>query len=127
MYPIGLELSVENSYPVDEAAGTALIFLSGQIQGGVLIAISAAMEQDLTSEALAIQVYLFILLSGRVNKLIVLDLFNGNGREWQLCWSGRQGSHQLPHAPRRSHHITCLGFYPGTEDNLQENRCKPSS
>ena len=33
MYPIGLELSVENTYPVDEAAGTALIFLSGQIQG----------------------------------------------------------------------------------------------
>ena len=33
MYPLGLELSVENTYPVDEAAGTALIFLSGQIQG----------------------------------------------------------------------------------------------
>ena len=33
MYPIGLELSVENTYPVDEAAGTALIFLSGQVQG----------------------------------------------------------------------------------------------
>ena len=51
MYPIGLELSVENSYPVDEAAGTALIFLSGQIQGGILIAISGAMEQELVGEA----------------------------------------------------------------------------
>ena len=64
MYPIGLELSVENTYPVDEAAGTALIFLSGQIQGknwlrmldiknpiypilgAILIAISGAMEQE---------------------------------------------------------------------------------
>ena len=50
MYPIGLELSVENTYPVDEAAGTALIFLSGQIQGSILIMISGAMEQELSPE-----------------------------------------------------------------------------
>lgn len=55
MYPIGLELSVENTYPIDESAGTALIFLSGQIQGGILIAISAALEQDLTPQAMEIQ------------------------------------------------------------------------
>ena len=29
MYPIGLELSVEATYPIDESAGTAIIFLSG--------------------------------------------------------------------------------------------------
>ncbi len=29
-YPLALELSVEASYPIDEAAGTAIIFLSGQ-------------------------------------------------------------------------------------------------
>jgi hypothetical protein len=30
MYPIGLELSVEATYPIDESAGTAIIFLSGK-------------------------------------------------------------------------------------------------
>ena len=54
MYPIGLELSVENTYPVDEAAGTALIFLSGQIQGAILILISAAMEQDLENPSVSV-------------------------------------------------------------------------
>lgn len=51
MYPIGLELSVENTYPVDEAAGTALIFLSGQIQGALLITIAGSMEKELPPEA----------------------------------------------------------------------------
>ena len=49
MYPLGLELSVENTYPIDQAAGTALIFMSGQVQGAILVLISAAMEQDLYS------------------------------------------------------------------------------
>ena len=34
-YPVGLELSVEATYPLDESIGTALTFLSGQIQVGV--------------------------------------------------------------------------------------------
>ena len=62
MYPIGLELSVENTYPVDEAAGTALIFLSGQIQGSMLIMISGAMEQELSpglAEISVILIYFF--------------------------------------------------------------------
>jgi len=29
MYPIALELSVEATYPIDESAGTAFMFLSG--------------------------------------------------------------------------------------------------
>ena len=33
MYPLGLELAVEVTYPVDEAISTAMIFMSGQIQG----------------------------------------------------------------------------------------------
>ena len=53
MYPIGLELAVENTYPVDEAAGTALIFLSGQIQGSILIMISGAMEKELLPDIIA--------------------------------------------------------------------------
>jgi len=48
MYPLGLELSVEVTYPVDESIGTALIFLSGQLQGGILVLVSSMLEQDLT-------------------------------------------------------------------------------
>ena len=53
MYPIGLELSVENTYPIDEAAGTALIFLSGQIQGAILILISGSLEQELSDSSVS--------------------------------------------------------------------------
>ncbi len=51
LYPLGLELSVEASYPADEAAATALIFLSGQVQGAILVGLSNAMAQDLSEEA----------------------------------------------------------------------------
>ena len=50
MYPLGLELSVEATYPVDESIGTALIFMSGQIQGGLLVVASQFLEQDLQGE-----------------------------------------------------------------------------
>ena len=60
MYPIGLELSVENSYPVDEAAGTALIFLSGQIQGAILISISGALEEDLINPEISVRNGIFL-------------------------------------------------------------------
>ena len=33
-------MKVECTYPLDESIGTAMIFMSGQIQGGVLIALS---------------------------------------------------------------------------------------
>lgn len=56
MYPLGLELSVEVTYPTDESIGTALIFLSGQIQGAVLVIISSLMETDLTKEEAEIAV-----------------------------------------------------------------------
>ena len=48
MYPLGLELAVEVTYPVDESFSTALIFMSGQIQGGALVIGSMFLEQDLT-------------------------------------------------------------------------------
>ena len=57
MYPLGLELSVENTYPVDEAAGTALIFLSGQIQGAILIMISGVMEQPLKDTSVSVNIW----------------------------------------------------------------------
>ena len=56
VYPLGLELSVEASYPVDEAAGTALIFLSGQVQGGILVLFAQILAQDLNEEAQEIEV-----------------------------------------------------------------------
>eukprot|EP00092_Neocalanus_flemingeri_P028874 GFUD01031352.1.p1 GENE.GFUD01031352.1~~GFUD01031352.1.p1 ORF type:complete len:468 (+),score=76.63 GFUD01031352.1:210-1613(+) len=52
MYPLGLELSVEATYPVDESIGTALIFMSGQIQGGILVFASQMLEQDLKGDDL---------------------------------------------------------------------------
>ena len=59
MYPLGLELAVENTYPLDEAAGVALIFLSGQIQGAILIMISGAMEQDLNDPSVSVNILIF--------------------------------------------------------------------
>ena len=47
MYPLGLELAVEVTYPVDESFSTALIFMSGQIQGGALVIGSMFMEEEL--------------------------------------------------------------------------------
>ena len=52
MYPLGLELSVEATYPIDESIGTALIFMSGQIQGGILVFASQMLEQDLKPDDL---------------------------------------------------------------------------
>ena len=48
MYPLGLELAVEVTWPVDEAISTAMIFMSGQVQGGVLVIASLLMEADLS-------------------------------------------------------------------------------
>ena len=56
MYPIALELSVEATYPLDESLGTAMVFLSGQLQGGVLVFLSQMLEQPLDKEALQLQV-----------------------------------------------------------------------
>ena len=56
VYPLGLELSVEATYPLDEATGTVLIFLSGQIQGAILIIFSGLMAQELDSYGLSIEV-----------------------------------------------------------------------
>ena len=53
MYPLGLELSVEATYPIDQSIGTALIFMSGQVQGGILVFASQMLEQDLTGSAIS--------------------------------------------------------------------------
>ena len=48
MYPLGLELAVEVTYPVDESFSTALIFMSGQMQGGALVIGSMFLEEELS-------------------------------------------------------------------------------
>ncbi|CAL4104883.1 unnamed protein product, partial [Meganyctiphanes norvegica] len=45
-YPVGLELAVEATYPVEEMMSTAFVFLSGQLQGFVIIAIVSGLSQD---------------------------------------------------------------------------------
>ena len=58
VYPLGLELSVEATYPLDEATGTVLIFLSGQIQGAILIIFAGVMAEELDDYGLSIEVRL---------------------------------------------------------------------
>ena len=55
-YPIGLELAVEATYPVEQTISTAFIFLSGQLQGIVVIAVVGALSTQLKPEYEDIQV-----------------------------------------------------------------------
>nr|XP_045592747.1 uncharacterized protein B0416.5-like isoform X2 [Procambarus clarkii] len=45
-YPIGLELSVETTFPVEESISTAFIFMSGQVQGVIIIAMVTLLARD---------------------------------------------------------------------------------
>lgn len=54
-YPIGLELAVEATYPVEETISTAFIFLSGQLQGVVLLLIIDGLATDQKPEYAGIQ------------------------------------------------------------------------
>lgn len=49
-YPLALELIVECTYPIDQAIGTAFIFLSSALQGVFLMEIENYMGNPLTSE-----------------------------------------------------------------------------
>ena len=53
---MGLEASVEATYPIDQAIGTAMIMASGQIYGVVFILLSEVLASDLIPEAASIQV-----------------------------------------------------------------------
>lgn len=55
-YPIGLELAVEATYPVEESISTAFIFLSGQILGVAIISLVTLLAQDQRPEFADIQV-----------------------------------------------------------------------
>ena len=55
-YTLGFELAVEESYPIDQTFGTAMLFFSGQLQGAILIAISDSLSQPLAIDDIDIQV-----------------------------------------------------------------------
>ena len=59
MYPLALELSVEATYPVDEASSTAILFLMGQIVAIIFIFVSQGLEKELSPEEIKIQVQNF--------------------------------------------------------------------
>jgi len=56
IYPMILELIVECTYPIDQAIGTAFIFLSSALQGVILMQIENGLGYELTEEELKIQV-----------------------------------------------------------------------
>ena len=55
VYPLALELIVECTYPVDQAIGTAFIFLSSALQGVFLMEIENFLGEPLSEEAMKIQ------------------------------------------------------------------------
>ena len=55
VYPIALELIVECTYPVDQAIGTAFIFLSSALQGVFLMEVENFLGKPLSEEAMLIQ------------------------------------------------------------------------
>lgn len=60
VYPIALELIVECTYPVDQAIGTAFIFLSSALQGVFLMQIENALGYPLTEEEMQQQVITYL-------------------------------------------------------------------
>lgn len=49
VYPVAMELAVECSYPVGEGTSTGLVFVSGQIQGAVLMLLLQALTVPTTA------------------------------------------------------------------------------
>ncbi|XP_072108249.1 solute carrier family 49 member A3-like isoform X1 [Mobula birostris] len=71
MYPVGMELAVECSYPVGEATSAGLIFVSGQLQGALLILFLPALAQPLTSDGSACQVGVGATLDWTIPTLVM--------------------------------------------------------
>lgn len=51
-----MELSEENTYPLESSTGITIINVSAQLQGLILIAVSGFLDTDLVSSDLEIQV-----------------------------------------------------------------------
>lgn len=56
MYPVGLEMSAECTFPVTETTSTGLVVLSGQIQAVIFMAIMTMFAKPLAEEKLKYQV-----------------------------------------------------------------------
>jgi len=55
-YPICLDLIIECTYPINEAIGTAFIFLSSALQGVILMVAENHLSENLSNEEMKIQV-----------------------------------------------------------------------
>ncbi|TMS36855.1 hypothetical protein L596_003928 [Steinernema carpocapsae] len=55
IYPIGLELGVEATYPVAEATSSGLIIMSGQIQGVAYVFLTAAFNRPASTKDMRVQ------------------------------------------------------------------------
>ncbi|XP_043530482.1 solute carrier family 49 member A3 isoform X2 [Chiloscyllium plagiosum] len=71
IYPVGMELGVECSYPVGEATSAGLIFVSGQLQGSLFIYFLPALAQPVTSDGSACQVGVGAALDWTVPTLVL--------------------------------------------------------
>lgn len=56
MYPVGLEMSAECTFPVAETTSTGLVVLSGQIQAVIFMALMTMFSKPLDAERAKIQV-----------------------------------------------------------------------
>jgi FLVCR family MFS transporter 7 len=56
MYPVGLEMSAECTFPVTETTSTGFVVLSGQIQGFIFLMIMNYFAKPLSKEQAKIQV-----------------------------------------------------------------------
>ncbi|KAK0397283.1 hypothetical protein QR680_002065 [Steinernema hermaphroditum] len=55
IYPIGLEIGVETTYPVAEATSAGLIIMSGQIQGVIYVFLTAAFNKPAPTKDMRVQ------------------------------------------------------------------------
>ncbi len=59
--PLGAELSIENIYPVDPAAGISVMFLFGQVESALLLYLSGVLEDDISQQVQEMEVHLLDL------------------------------------------------------------------
>ncbi|XP_055499704.1 solute carrier family 49 member A3 isoform X1 [Leucoraja erinacea] len=71
IYPVGMELGVECSYPVGEGTSTGLIFVSGQLQGALFIFFLPTLAQPVTSDGSACQIGVGAALDWTVPTLVL--------------------------------------------------------
>ncbi|XP_067903499.1 solute carrier family 49 member A3 isoform X1 [Heterodontus francisci] len=71
IYPVCMELGVECSYPVGEATSAGLIFISGQLQGALLILLLPGLARPVTSDGSVCQVGVGAALDWTIPTLVL--------------------------------------------------------